>query len=186
MLQKRESTKKEKEETKQEKKKIEKVQEKPVVKEEPVAEEELPPVIENIKAEKIEGPRILGKIDLPVNNDTRPVKDEKRKRKRIPIEKKEVRPDTNQHQNRGGGDRRPGGPGGGGGGFNRGGGGDQRGRTGGTGGGGRRPITIRREDKLIDEKAIQEKIRETQAKLSGGGGKGKGLKQKCAGRKDRD
>ena len=167
---------KEKEEKEKEKKKIEKVQEKPVVKEEPVAEEELPPVIENIKAEKIEGPRILGKIDLPVNNDTRPVKDEKRKRKRIPIEKKEVRPDTNQHQNRGGGgDRRQGGPGGGGGGFNRGGGGDQRGRTGNTGGGGgRRPITVRREDKLIDEKAIQEKIRETQAKLSGGGGKGKG------------
>lgn len=168
---------KEKEEKEKEKKKVEKIQEKPVAKEEPVAEEELPPVIENIKAEKIEGPRILGKIDLPVNNDTRPVKDEKRKRKRIPIEKKEVRPDTNQHQNRGGGgDRRQGGPGGG---FNRGGGGDQRGRSGNTGGGGgRRPITIRREDKLIDEKAIQEKIRETQAKLTGGGGKGKGLKAK--------
>ena len=163
-----------KEKEEKERKKIEKIQEKPVIKEEPVAEDDLPPVIENIKADKIEGPRILGKIDLPVNNDTRPVKDEKRKRKRIPIEKKEVRPDTSQHQNRGGGDRRPGGPGGGGGGFNRGG-GDQRGRTGNTGGGGgRRPITIRREDKLIDEKAIQEKIRETQAKLSGGGGKGKG------------
>ncbi len=151
-------------------KKIEKKEATPVAKDEPVAEEELPAVIENIKAEKIEGPRILGKIDLPVSNDTRPVKDEKRKRKRIPIEKKEVRPDT---QNRGGGDRRPGGPGGGGGGFNRGG-GDQRGRTGPGGGGGRRPITVRREDKLIDEKAIQEKIRETQAKLTGGGGKGKG------------
>lgn len=159
-------------------KKIEKKVEVPVAKEEPVPEEDLPAVIENIKAEKIEGPRILGKIDLPVSNDTRPVKDEKRKRKRIPIEKKEVRPDNNQNQNRGGGDRRPGGPGGGGAGFNRGGGGDQRGRTGPGGGGGRRPITVRREDKLIDEKAIQEKIRETQAKLTGGGGKGKGLKAK--------
>lgn len=168
--------KEEKEEEKQPKK-VEKKEEVPVAKEEPVAEEDLPAVIENIKAEKIEGPRILGKIDLPVSNDTRPVKDEKRKRKRIPIEKKEVRPDNNQNQNRGGGDRRPGGPGGG---FNRGGGGDQRGRTGpgGGGGGGRRPITVRREDKLIDEKAIQEKIRETQAKLTGGGGKGKGLKAK--------
>ncbi len=97
----------------------------------------------------------------------------RRKRKRIPIEKKEVRPDTNQNQSRGG-DRRPGG--GPGGGFNRGG-ADQRGRTGSSGGGVRRPI-IRREDKLIDEKAIQEKIRETQAKLSGGGGKGKGSKAK--------
>ena len=173
---------KEKEQKEEEKqpKKIEKKEEVPVAKEEPVAEEDLPAVIENIKAEKIEGPRILGKINLPVSNDTRPVKDEKRKRKRIPIEKKEVRPDNNQNQNRGGGDRRPGGPGGGGGGFNRGGGGDQRGRTGpgGGGGGGRRPITVRREDKLIDEKAIQEKIRETQAKLTGGGGKGKGLKAK--------
>ncbi|MGZ8515758.1 MAG: translation initiation factor IF-2 [Chitinophagaceae bacterium] len=162
------ATKEKEEREEKEKKKIEKS----VAREEPIPEEEddLPPVIENIKAEKIEGPRILGKIDLPVNNDTRPVKDEKRKRKRIPIEKKEVRPDT---QNRGGGDRRTGGPGGGGG-FNRGG-GDQRGRTGSTGaGGGRRPITVRREDKLIDEKAIQEKIRETQAKLTGGGGKGKG------------
>jgi translation initiation factor IF-2 len=146
----------------------EKKEEKPPV-EEPQPEEEAPAVIENIKADKLEGPRILGKIDLPVNNDTRPVKDEKRKRKRIPIEKKEMRPDT-QTQNRGGGDRRPGGPGG----FNRG--GDQRGRQG-QSTGGRRVIT-RREDKLIDEKEIQEKIRETQAKLAGGGGKGKGLKAK--------
>ena len=34
--------------------------------------EEEAPVIENIKAEKMEGPKILGKIDLPVENDTRP------------------------------------------------------------------------------------------------------------------
>src|SRR5438045_2296273 len=58
-----------------------------------VTEEELPPVIENIKADKLEGPKILGKIDLPVDSDTRPKKEEKRKRKRIPIEKKEVKPD---------------------------------------------------------------------------------------------
>ncbi len=147
----------------------------PIVSKQETPEEELPPVIENIKAEKIEGPRILGKIDLPTDNDTRPVKDEKRKRKRIFIEKREVKPDTPQNRG-GGGDRRQGGGPGGGGGFNRG--GDQRGRPGqGGGGGGRRPI-IRREDKLIDEKEIQEKIRETQAKLAGGGGKGKGLKAK--------
>ncbi len=129
-------------------------------------EEEAPPVIENIRADKLEGPKILGKIDLPVDSDTRPVKDEKRKRKRIPIEKKEVRPDT---QTQGRGDRRPGG-GGGGGGFTR-------GRQGQTGTGGRRVIT-RREDKLIDEKEIQEKIKETQAKLAGGG-KGRSLKAKA-------
>ena len=113
-------------------KSVEKTEEKQVVaKEESVTEEDNLPVIENIKAEKIEGPRIMGKIDLPVDNDTRPVKDEKRKRKRIFIEKKEVKPD--QTQNRGGGDRRQGGGPGGGGNFNRG--GDQRGRTGSTGAG---------------------------------------------------
>lgn len=78
-------------------------------------------VIENIKAEKIEGPKILGKIELPVDNDTRPKvvprdRDEKRKRKRIPIDKK-----GDGAQPQGGGQQRPGGQHGGQGGFNRGG-----------------------------------------------------------------
>src|SRR5436190_5526560 len=136
---------------------------------EEVAEADSAAVVENIKAEKLEGPKILGKIDLPVDNDTRPKKDEKRKRKRIPIEKKEVKPDT---QNR---DRRPGqqGQGQGGGGFNRGG---QPHRG---GGGGRRDNrVVRREGKLIDSKEIQEKMRETQAKLAGAGGRGKSMKAK--------
>jgi translation initiation factor IF-2 len=142
----------------------------PVVEEK--TEDELPPVIENIKAEKIEGPKILGKIDLPVDNDTRPKKDEKRKRKRIPIEKKEVRTDNGQTQG-----RRPGQTGTGtGGGFNRS--NDQRGRTGAGRPGISRPTIGRREDKLIDEKEIARKIQETQAKLSGGGGRGKNLKSK--------
>jgi len=134
-------------------------------------EEELPPVIENIKAEKIEGPKILGKIDLPVDSDTRPKKEEKRKRKRIPIEKKEVKREDLFKDRRDGNNRPPGQ-------FNRGGPsrpGDRRGPGGGSGGG-RRDIR-RREDKEIDQKEIQEKIRETQAKLSGGGSRGgKGLK----------
>ena len=156
---------------------------KPVVeeiqaKEESVAEDQTA-VIENIEVEKLTGPKILGKIDLPVDNDTRPVKDEKKKRKRIPIEKKDtgrreifINKDT-------AGDRRPGGGGTGTGGsnFNRGRGGpgtggnrSTGGRSTGTGG--------RREDKLIDEKEIQRKIQETQAKLAGGGGRGKNLKAK--------
>ncbi|MES1220825.1 MAG: translation initiation factor IF-2 N-terminal domain-containing protein, partial [Bacteroidota bacterium] len=132
-------------------------------------EEELPPVIENIKADKIEGPKILGKISLPVDNDTRPKKEEKRKRKRIPIEKKEVKRDGVINKE---GDRKPGA---GGGTFNRG--GDNRGRS---GAGNRRDNrgVGRREEKLIDEKEIQEKIRETQAKLAGAGGRGKSLKAK--------
>ena len=46
--------------------------------------EEEEPVIENIKAEKLEGPKILGKIELPVDSDTRPKpQDEKRKRRHL-------------------------------------------------------------------------------------------------------
>ncbi|MCU7550700.1 translation initiation factor IF-2 [Chitinophagaceae bacterium LB-8] len=159
------------------------------------------PVIENIRAERIEGPKILGKIQLPVDSDTRPKHDEKRKRKRIPIEKKDTR-DTRQdfHKGQGqgqtqgqapaanrppggfqvhkqgqGGGQRPGGQGQGqqgGGRFNR----DQKGRP--QQGGGRfgTPRIAAREDKQIDEKEIQRKIQETQAKLSGGTGKGKSLK----------
>ena len=123
----------------------------------PIIEKNLPPVIENIKAGKLEGPKILGKIDLPVDSDTRPKKDEKRKRKRIPIEKKEVGK-TELFKDR---DKKPT--------FVR---DDRRPNRG--------PVrrSPRREDKQIDEKEIQEKIRETQAKLVGGGGRGKSLKAK--------
>jgi len=133
-----------------------------VVKEEP--EKVQPPVVENIEIEKLSGPKILGKIELPVTNDTRPVKDEKRKRKRIPIEKKDVKRDVFINKD---GDKKPSG----GGGFNR----DNRG---GRGGNRRDTRNTRREDKLIDEKEIQEKIKETQAKLAGGGNRGKNLKAK--------
>ncbi len=162
---------KKKKKTKQEEE--EKVEETAKVEEKPVAEEngatvtteeELPPVIENIEVEKLTGPKILGKIDLPVDSDTRPKKDEKRKRKRIPIEKKEAKqtavPDKDKRQSGGGG-------------FNR----DNR-NKGGTGRRDHRGGGGRREDKLIDEKEIQKKIQETQAKLSGGGGRGKSLKAK--------
>jgi len=64
-----------------------------VAKETPAVEEQkvdAPATIENIKADRLEGPKILGKIQLPVDNDTRPKKDhdDKRKRKRIPVERK--------------------------------------------------------------------------------------------------
>ena len=153
--------------------KPEPVQEKPVSIEEPVLEEEA--VIENIKAEQLEGPKILGRIDLPVNSDTRPkpVTDkEKRKRKRIPIDKKGTPAidDNNRSRPRIEGPSRPG--------VTRTGGGQQ-----GQGQGASRPndrnrIAVRRDDKVIDAKEIQEKLKETQAKLSGGGGRGKSLKAK--------
>ncbi len=145
-------------------------------------------VIENIKAEKIEGPKILGKIDLPIDSDTRPKPapstDEKRKRKRIPIEKKEPgriqRDGGFQRDNRGGGDRQQQPP-------SQGGGNRFPLQKGGSAGGGnrsggdnrRRPdLRTAREVKEIDQKEIQEKIKQTQAKLAGSGGRGKSLKAK--------
>ncbi|MFL9481973.1 translation initiation factor IF-2 [Chitinophagaceae bacterium LWZ2-11] len=244
----------------------------------PVAEPEAPkeensaPVIENIQAQKITGPKILGKIELPIDSDTRPKsvsRDEPRKRKRIPVDRR----GGNGQQGQGGGQGQGGqgggfnrggqqggagqgqqgggfnrgagagqgqggqgggfnrggqqggagqgqqgggfnrgagagqGQGGQGGGFNRGGqqGGGNRGGAGagqgggfrgagqggnrGPGQGGNRPggnrppgqnisISRRGEDKEIDAKEIQDKIRETQAKLAGAGGRGKSLKAK--------
>ncbi len=165
----------------------------------PIAPEaDLPPTIENIRAEKLEGPKILGKIELPINSDTRPKpmgRDEKRKRKRIPVDKKgDNIPTTPIAKDANGkpisGPNRPIVParnnnpqGGGGGGFNRGGqggGGFNRGGGGGGNRGGNRNDrnAPKQEDKEIDQKAIQEKIRETQAKLAGTGGRGKSLKAK--------
>jgi len=148
------------------------------------------PQIENIKSVKLEGPKILGKIQLPVDNDTRPKpgnKDEKRKRKRIPIEKKgdvAARQGGNQQGGQGGGNRS--GQQGGGQGNRQ---GNQQGNQGGnnrppapgggrTGSGKRIITTAQQADREIDQKEIQEKIRQTQAKLSGGGGRGKGSKAK--------
>ncbi|MBN8720969.1 MAG: translation initiation factor IF-2 [Sediminibacterium magnilacihabitans] len=174
----------------------------PVAKQEPVVTPAAPqpqatpageagPVIENIRAEKLEGPKILGKIELPVNSDTRPkpmARDEKRKRKRIPIDKKPGDQPQGQGQGQQGGQRPPfqgnrpgGGPGQNrgpqqGGGFNR----DNRGgpQRGGANRNDRNPRRTPVEDKEIDQKAIQDKIRETQAKLAGSGGRGKSLKAK--------
>jgi translation initiation factor IF-2 len=199
--------KKEKEVVAEVPKVVEKVEEvKPQVPVTPVVEEkeEAGPVIENIKAEKLEGPKILGKIQLPMAGDNRSSKpslqpqpqsqgqqgqgaaanaaanEEKRKRKRIPIEKKDAQQTPQQRaqhlfkkpegaqQRQGAGGAQQGGQ-------------TPQGRTGARPGlsprGGPRP-TISREPKEINEKEIQNKIRETQAKLAGTGGRGKSLKAK--------
>ncbi len=155
---------------------IEKVEELKVV-EAPKIEEKVEVVtpdevnrVENIEVQKLSGPKILGKIELPKNTDTRPkpaAKEEKGKRKRIPIDKKSTniqRVDFRKDDRGGaaGGDNR--------GGFNR-----------PTSPGGRRgrpgiKIESRRDDKEIDKKEIQDKIKETQAKLAGSSGRGKSLK----------
>ncbi|MFY8003476.1 MAG: translation initiation factor IF-2 N-terminal domain-containing protein, partial [Chitinophagaceae bacterium] len=180
------------------------------------------PIIENIEVEKLTGPKILGKIQLPVDSDTRPKptdRNEPRKRKRIPVDKRQGggHHGGGQHNQHGGGHQQGGNPqargpqsapatgpnrpvvpaqprgGNQGGGFNRDnnrpqhGGGNQGGgfnRDNNRGGGGQRGNygnrgnDFRREDKEIDAKEIQDKIKETQAKLAGGGGKGKSIKAK--------
>jgi translation initiation factor IF-2 len=159
-----------------------------------------------MKAPKLEGPKIIGRIELPVSQpagsggNNRPDNREKRKRKRIPVEKKpethkpgehrgfrdrnappgtgtgqgpgaprtpgappfgrERRPAGPQTGGHGGGPAHGGGPRhGGGGGMRPGGGGDRRGAPRNA------PATMQQQE--IDTKAIQDKIRETQAKLTG-------------------
>jgi len=139
--------------------------------------------IENIATKKLEGPKVMGKIDLPINSDTRPKplsQEEKRKRKRIPSQGPQ-QGGGGQGQAQGGG-QRPGGYQGQGGGQRPGGGyqgqgGGQR-PGGGARPGGNRNAPQTAEQKEIGQKAIQDKIKETQAKLAGAGGRGKSLKSK--------
>ena len=134
--------------------------EKVVEKKQPTVEEKLEPIIENIKVDRLTGPKILGKIDLPIDNDTRP-KHEKRKRIRIPVDKKSSANTNTQPPTRKD--------------FNQ-----SRPNTGSNNNNRRtssRSSTNPREDRAIDQKQIQEKIRQTQAKLSGSRG-GKSLKSK--------
>jgi translation initiation factor IF-2 len=122
-----------------------------------------PPVIENLKREKLSGPKLVGKIDLPAQQERREKdkdkdKDQKkehnkRKRKRIPLDKKSTSSPDHEYVK-----------------------GDVKRE---------KPSTHARRDKKgkhhveheIDEKKIQEKIRETQAKLAGAS-RGKSLKAK--------
>lgn len=120
-----------------------------------------PAIIENIQARKLVGPKIMGKIELPVDNDTRPKKDDKGKRKRIPKKTgaappgRVVTPDSR-------GPRPVIGTGG-----------KTAPSTGYKGGGAKKG-----EDRGIDAKEIQEKMKQTQAKLAGAGGRGRSLKAK--------
>ena len=179
---------------KQEPKPVQQEQKQPAQKQEQAApqipQKEEAPEHEHIeiKREKLEGPKILGKIELPVDNDTRPKtgRGEKRKRKRIPVDKAgsnsgasstpstDSRGDNNRPQ--GGGGNRP--PHQHGGGQNRGG-GNQNQKD--NKFGNRRDRNRNRhqtpEEKEIDQKAIQDKIRETQAKLAGNTNKGKSRAQ---------
>jgi len=170
------------------KKKVVKAEEKKVAPpvDHSIAPENVHGKIENIQATRLEGPKVMGKIDLPVNSDTRPKpmsQEEKRVRKRIPVQGGGGnRPNQPQQGGQQGGNRpggnqqggnRPGQQGGG----NRPG-GNRPGGGAGAGGRNNRYAPQTTEQKEIDQKAIQDKIKETQAKLSGGGGRGKSLKSK--------
>lgn len=151
-----------------------------IVTEEKPTEEKLEHI--EMKAPKLEGPKILGKIELPVHQPTSKGGDnrEKRNRKRIPIPKKpenlkpgEAGSAPHPHA---GGDRRPGGNGQRPGGGNN----DRRNFTSDRNRGGDRrgaPSQTPQQQE-IDQKAIQDKIRQTQAKLAGGAGKNKNQKAK--------
>ncbi len=117
-----------------------------------------PPSVENIRPTKISGPKVVGKIDLPVE-EVKPAKQvqkphedrdrEKRKRKRIPISGKGE-----------GGSNRP--------------------------AAGNRPRIDKKrpaEDRVIDEKTIQEKLSETQRRMNEGANAGKA--QKARARRER-
>lgn len=179
----------------------------PEVKAAPQAEsseegDEKPEHIE-MKAPRLEGPKIIGRIELPVSGANRGDSKEKRNRKRIPVQKKPETFNPDQQGNRPGGQQGQGVPGGDRrGGFNQGQGGQNRGPGGGQQGGDRRggfnqgqggqnrggfnqgdrrgpagdrrgprqdrnaPVSAQQQE--IDAKAIQEKIKQTQAKLAGG------------------
>ncbi|MBS1615387.1 MAG: translation initiation factor IF-2 [Bacteroidetes bacterium] len=131
-----------------------------------VTPEETKPEHIEVKAPQLAGPKIIGRIQLPVEDKSSA--GQKRDRKRIPIQKREgVRPQTgaggrsssvtiganpNNRNGRGGG-----------------------GNTNNTG---NRRNTTSDKPQEVDSKEIQKKIQETQARLAGGGRNSKGSKGK--------
>lgn len=134
---------------------------KPVVQEVKPVEKQADPDLIKAKAGKLQGLKVVDKIDLPVekkkdapvaSSDLKEDARKKRPRKRLPA------PTDNRGQGGGQHQQRPGGGGGG----NRGGGG--------------RPLPPRTQKAEPTEKEIQEQIKATLAKLSGGHKKGSGSK----------
>lgn len=123
-------------------------------------------------APKLEGPRVVGRIELPVDTKSSDRK-ERRKRKRIPVDKKGT-PTTARPAGKRRAGGRPAAAGTG-----------PKGRRTGTGRGPKRARTPLPPQE-IDAKAIQDKIRETQAKLAGGmaGGRGRGKQRSRRTRRD--
>ncbi|TSJ45417.1 translation initiation factor IF-2 [Fluviicola chungangensis] len=154
-------------------------------KETPATEPEAPKEIETIRVErqKLSGPTVLGKIELPVEKpksvgSSRPG-DDRKKRKRIKKVDVAKTPGANPQGGQGapGGGNRPGGQGQGGnrpggGNFNR-----------GTGNNFRKGGPI--DKPAVSEQDIQKEIKDTLARLSSQGGKSKASKNRRAKRDDR-
>lgn len=144
-----------------------------------------------LSAPKLEGPKIIGKMELPINtgNDSRDNK-EKRNRKRIPVQKKpeSFRPDQKNTTKPGAPSSAPRqsgtGPMG-----NRSAGNNDRNSRFPSGGNDRRGAGKfqPQQPQEIDAKQIQKKIHETQNKLAGGasGGRGGSKAQKAKYRRDK-
>ena len=137
---------------------------------EPVAEKPKPPADEVVKAkaESLRGLKVLGKIELPADKKAKPVasSDENKERKKRP--RKRIATGGGP-----GGQQRPG--------HGRPGQGQGGGRPGdrrGGGPGGRRGRQDNRKTEELSDKEIQDKIKATLAKLSGGGGKSGGNRAK--------
>lgn len=112
-----------------------------------------PPVITKISAEKLTGPKVIGKIELPSAGETRPKREEEKgKRKRIPIKRPGTHPGHDSHGGHRGGKSKM----------------DPRTAAGGP----------KKKETVIDEKEIQDKLKQTQAKLAGIGGRGKSSRSK--------
>lgn len=137
----------------------------------PVPEEDNKPEHIEMKAPQLAGPKIIGRIELPVEDKN--AANQKRDRKRIPIQKREgTRPQTGAGGRSSSvtigaspsGGNRPG---------------DRRGSgAGGNRPGDRRGGTTQDKPQEVDSKEIQRKIQETQARLAGGGRPNKGSKGK--------
>lgn len=130
------------------------VEEKPKAEEKPVEGGVL-----KAKAESLRGLKVLGKIELPKEKKAKPVasSDENKERKKRPRKRISTGGPPNRQGQGGGGGR-----------------GGDRGRS---GPGNRRGRDTRKTEELTD-KEIQDKIKATLAKLSGGGGKGGGNRAK--------
>jgi len=125
----------------------------------------------SMNAPKLEGPTVVGKIELPVESK-KPSRKERRKRKRIPVDKKGTPTAGQKRKQRSAEEEK----------TNR-----QRPAKKQEKRRGPKRAKVANQPQEIDAKEIQERIRETQAKLAGGlGGRGGRMKSRSTRRTKRE